>query len=177
MRSGSNGGADTKGNSKHPAKNSHGDNSENGITATRNTMTGSDNNHSDNTTSSDDITPSSPTSRTAAITNEGGDGDDSAEWAHRAPCGWPEAAQAMLQQEYQRLSVGRQVRLKKAFFSFVDFLVENPFPQTHQKPPAQFSTIKPRTTTTAAMTTETAVAVDRDEEKDSSTLNKSKLDY
>ena len=51
----------------------------------------------------------------------------SATWATKAPTGWLQAAQGMLRKEYHNLDTSRQERLGRAFQSFYEFLVENPF--------------------------------------------------
>lgn len=49
------------------------------------------------------------------------------EWASNAPSGWKAKVESMLNETYGNLSEDRRTRLKRAFISFYDFLVDNPF--------------------------------------------------
>jgi arginine-tRNA-protein transferase len=51
----------------------------------------------------------------------------SSEWATRAPSGWRAKADSVLESEYSHLASERYERLRSAFRSFYEFLVENPF--------------------------------------------------
>lgn len=51
----------------------------------------------------------------------------STEWATRSPSGWRKKAETMLESEYAHLPSERYERLRSAFRSFYEFLVENPF--------------------------------------------------
>lgn len=49
------------------------------------------------------------------------------DWATQSPPGWRERAESMLQSEYANLPSERRERLRFAFRSFYEFLVDNPF--------------------------------------------------